>query len=135
MEQFESIPVRTLFSGTMQVLDRLSKTSSPTERAALRRAMATLGNALPRAEREQTETVSTDTGAQLHLAGGIVEPKSSESGFESLGCRPRGAATSSGLVSGRSCRAGRYFRQHTAQRRDGATSPHSHNDHAPPVGA
>ena len=42
MEQFESIPVRTLFSGTMQVLDRLSKTSSPTERAALRRAMATL---------------------------------------------------------------------------------------------
>ena len=78
MEQFESIPVRTLFSGTMQVLERLSKTSSPTERAALRRAMATLGNALPRAEREQIETVSTDTGAQLHLAGGIVEPKSSE---------------------------------------------------------
>ena len=51
MEQTESIPVRTLFSGTMQVLERLSKTSSPTERAALRRAMALAPDARVRAER------------------------------------------------------------------------------------
>ena len=37
MEQLESIPVRLAFSRTMQVLDRLSKSGSPTEVARVLR--------------------------------------------------------------------------------------------------
>ncbi len=78
MEQLESIPVRLAFSRAIQVLDRLRKNGTPTERAALQRAMATLRSSLPRAEREQAEQVPPTAVEQLHLAAGIIEPTSSE---------------------------------------------------------
>ena len=78
MEQLESIPVRLAFSRTMQVLDRLSKSGSPTDREAVQRAMATLRSCLPRAEKAQAKQSPPTAVEQLHLAAGIVEPTSSE---------------------------------------------------------
>ena len=78
MEQLESIPVRLAFSRAIQVLDHLRKNGTPTERAALQWAMATLRSSLPRAEREQAEQVPPTAVEQLHLAAGIIEPTSSE---------------------------------------------------------
>ncbi len=78
MEQFESIPVRAAFSVTMKALERLSRTGSPTERAAIQRAMATLRTSLPRAEQEPPEQDPPTALEQLHLAAGIVEPPSGE---------------------------------------------------------
>jgi transcriptional regulator with XRE-family HTH domain len=78
VDQTESIPVRDLFSRTMQVLDRLSKDASPQERIALRRAMTTLRTSLPQAEKAQADTPSLDVVSQLRLAAGIVEPQSSD---------------------------------------------------------
>jgi transcriptional regulator with XRE-family HTH domain len=78
VEQAESIPVRTLFSRTMQILDHLSKEASPQERAALRRAMTTLRTSLSMAERAEAELPALDVASQLHLAAGIIEPTSSD---------------------------------------------------------
>lgn len=76
MEQIESIPVRTLFTGTIQVLERLIKQSPPKQREALRRAKATLRASL--AEAELSEPPRTEVAKELHLAAGIVEPESTE---------------------------------------------------------
>ena len=48
-------PSSACFSRTMQVLERLSKSGSPTDREAVQRAMATLRTCLPRAEKEQAK--------------------------------------------------------------------------------
>ena len=74
MDQTESIPVRDLFSRTMQVLDRLSKDASPQERIALRRAMTTLRTSLPQAEKAQADTPSLDVVSQLRLAA-VTRPR------------------------------------------------------------
>ena len=79
MEQSESIPVRTLFSGTIEVLSGLLKKCPPKQRDALRRAMATLRETLPQAEKAQTNYPRADVATELHLSAGIVEPDSTES--------------------------------------------------------
>ena len=78
MEQTESIPVRTLFSRTIRVLDRLSKQGTTQERAALRRAMETLRTSLPKAEENESDYLDETPSNQLQLAAGIVEPQSKE---------------------------------------------------------
>lgn len=79
MEQTESIPVRTLFAGTIDVLNELLKKSPAKQRDALRRAVATLREALPQAEKAQADSHRADVAAELHLSAGIVEPESTES--------------------------------------------------------
>ena len=79
MEQSESIPVRTLFSGTIDVLSGLLKKCPPKQRDALRRAVATLRETLPQAEKAQTNYPRADVATELHLSAGIVEPDSTES--------------------------------------------------------
>ena len=78
MEQSESIPVRTLFSGTIQVLDRLIKQSPKERRVELRRARETLRASLNDAEKTQPVGPNPEATALLQLAAGIVEPESNE---------------------------------------------------------
>ena len=79
MEQQECIPVRTLFSGTIEVLSGLLKKCPPKQRDALRRAMATLRETLPQAEKAHADYPRADVATELHLSAGIVEPDSTES--------------------------------------------------------
>ena len=79
MEQSESIPVRTLFSGTIEVLSGLLKKCPPKQRDALRRAVATLRETLPQAEKAHASYPRADVATELHLSAGIVEPDSTES--------------------------------------------------------
>ena len=79
MEQTESLPVRTLFAETIEVLGRLLKKCPPNQRASLRQAMATLRETLPQAEKEQPAPSVSTIATELHLAAGIVEPESTES--------------------------------------------------------
>ncbi len=79
MEQTESLPVRTLFAETIEVLGRLLKKCPPNQRASLRQAMATLRETLPQAEKEQPAPPVSTIATELHLAAGIVEPESTES--------------------------------------------------------
>jgi hypothetical protein len=137
VEQTESIPVRDLFSRTMQVLDHLSKEASPQERIALRRAMTTLRTSLPMAEKAEADTPALDVVSQLRLAAGIVEPQSSDqAALKEWGAdlveRRRAAAGLSRAVLAE--RAG-HFGQYTAQRGNRAPGADSYNDHAPSVGA
>lgn len=78
MEQSATIPVRTLFSETIEVLGSLIKQSRPKQREALRQAMETLRETLPRAEKARSELPSADVATAIHLAAGIVEPESTE---------------------------------------------------------
>ena len=78
MEQSESIPVRTLFSGTIQVLDRLIKQSPKARRVELRRARETLRASLNDAEKTQPVGPGPEATPLLQLAAGIVEPESNE---------------------------------------------------------
>ena len=79
MEQLDAIPVRTLFSGTIDALSDLMKKCPPKQRDALRRAVATLRETLPQAEKEQADYPRADVATELHLSAGIVEPESTES--------------------------------------------------------
>ena len=72
MDQSESIPVRTLFSGTIEVLSGLLKKCPPKQRDALRRAMATLRETLPQAEKAHADYPRADVATELHLSAGIV---------------------------------------------------------------
>ena len=78
VEQTESIPVRTLFSGTIDVLSELLKTCPPKRREALRRVVATLRETLPEAEKTQATYPGAEVATELHLSAGIVEPDSHE---------------------------------------------------------
>ena len=78
MEQTEHIPVRTLFAGTIQILDRLIKQSPPVRRDELRAARATLRSSLIDAERTELPMTDVEAAAQIQLAAGIVEPESTE---------------------------------------------------------
>ena len=57
MEQSESIPVKAAFSVTMKALERLSKTGSLTERAAIQRSAGYLANILTSCGKGQPESI------------------------------------------------------------------------------
>ena len=76
MEQTEHIPVRTLFAGTIQILDRLIKQSPKERRVELRRARETLRASLNDAEKTQPVVPNPEATPLLQLAAGIVEPES-----------------------------------------------------------
>lgn len=79
VEQLDAIPVRILFLGTIDALSDLLKKCPPKQRDALRRAVATLRETLPQAEKEQAACPQADVATELHLSAGIIEPESTES--------------------------------------------------------
>ena len=78
MEQTEHIPVRTLFSETIDVLGELIKKSPPKQREALRRAVVTLRETMPHAEKARADYPRVEVATELHLSAGVVEPDSHE---------------------------------------------------------
>ena len=80
MEQTDAIPVRTLFARTIETLASLVEKRPTKERAAIRKAIATLRATQGHAEAAQSESQIASSldalDAQPRLAAGIVEPES-----------------------------------------------------------
>ena len=80
MELTDAIPVRTLFARTIETLVGLVEQRPPRERAAIRKAIATLRATQEHAEAAQGDTQPASSleplDAQPRLAAGIIEPES-----------------------------------------------------------
>ncbi len=70
MEHSATLPVSTLFSGTIHALPRLIDQRPPKERAAIRRAIETLRSSLPQAEKVLAEAPEAHGAMQPRLAAG-----------------------------------------------------------------
>ena len=120
MELTDAIPVRTLFARTIETLVGLVEQRPPRERAAIRKAIATLRATQEHAEAAQGDTQPASSleplDAQPRLAAGIIEPEShSKAVLRAWGTDLEQRRKAAGL----SCGAGaacRDLRKHAAQR-------------------